>query len=111
MVQIDRLKKVAVDGKVERLQNEKRRMEWLAGAANRRQDLAVHSQKMRARQVRRSQMGYTDDLSSSEEECYDLCYDNVSNGGASRHLEYDEKMEQQFSGSQYANVTDFSNMY
>ena len=53
----------------------------------------------------------SDDLSSSEEECYDLCYDNVSNGGASRHLEYDEKMEQQFSGSQYANVTDFSNMY
>ena len=56
-------------------------------------------------------MGYTDDLSSSEEECYDLCYDNVLNGGASRHLEYDEKMEQQLSGSQYANVTDFSNMY
>jgi hypothetical protein len=111
MVQIDRLKKVAVDGKVERLQSERRRMEWLAGAANRRQDLAVHSQKMRARQVRRSQMGYTDDLSSSEEECYDLCYDNVLNGGASRHLECDEKMEQQLSGSQYANVTDFSNMY
>ena len=58
-------------------------MEWLAGAANRRQDLAVHSQKMRARQVRGSQMGYTNDLSSSEEECHDLCYDNVSNGGVS----------------------------
>ena len=56
-------------------------------------------------------MGYTDVLSSSEEECYDRCYDNVSNEGASRHLEYAEKMDQQFSGSQYANVTDFSNMY
>ena len=43
-------------------------MEWLAGAANRRQDLAVHGQEMMARLVRKSQMGYTDDLSSSEEE-------------------------------------------
>jgi len=112
MVQIDKLRKVAVDGKVARLQNEKRRIEWLAGAADRRQDLAVHDQKKRARQRKRGQMGYTDDLSSTEEECYDLCYDNVSNGGASRHLEYDEKTEQQyFSGSQYANVMDFSNFY
>ena len=87
-------------------------MEWLAGATNRRQDLAVHRQEMMARQVRRSQMGYVDDLSSSEEECYDLYYDNVSNVGATRHLEYDEEMRQQyFSGSQYANVTDFSNFH
>ena len=58
MVQIDKLRKVAVDGKVARLQNEKHRIEWLAGAADRRQDLAVHDQKKRARQRKRGQMGF-----------------------------------------------------
>ena len=116
MVMIDRLRKVAVDGKGERLESENRRIEWFAGATNRRQELAVHDNKQRARQRKRAEMRYTDDLSSTEEEGYDLCYDNVSNGGATHHLEYDnneyEKMRQQYcSGSQYANVTDFSNVH
>ena len=90
----------------------------LADVANRRQELAVHDNKQRARQRKRAQLGYTDDLNSTEEEGYDLCYDNVhvSNRGATRHLEYDnseyEKMRQQYcSGSQYENVTDFSNVH
>ena len=49
MVQIDRLRKVAVDGKGEWLESEIRRIKWLAGATNRRQELAVHDNKQRAR--------------------------------------------------------------
>ena len=64
-----------------------------------------------------------DGQGENTEDCYDLCYDNVSNEGAIRQfegrskilygdLEYDEKMRQRyFSGSQCANVTDFSNVY
>jgi hypothetical protein len=111
MAQMDRLKKIAAEGKSERLQAEKRRIEWLAGATDRRQELAVHDKRQRALQRKRAQMGYTDDLSSTEEECYDLCYDNVSNGGVTCHLEYDnseyEKMRHRYcSGSQY----EFSNV-
>ena len=64
-----------------------------------------------------------DGQGENTEECYDLCYDNVSNEGAIRQfggrskmlygdLEYDEKTRQRyFSGSQCANVTDFSNVH
>ena len=39
MTQMDRLRKIAAEGKSERLQAEKRRIEWLAGAIDRRQEL------------------------------------------------------------------------
>jgi hypothetical protein len=172
IAQMQRFKRVALDGKSGRFEAEKHLAEWHAGAAERARDKQVYGEERRARQVRRRQVGYTDDLSSSEEEeretystivarrglvmdktrlrgphcyheknamicvedyhdgqedsieeCYDLCYDNVSNGGATRlsegrskilygDLEYDERMRQRyFSGSKYANVTDFSNVH
>ena len=62
-----------------RVQNEKRRIEWLAGAANRRQGLATHDKKKRALQKKRGQIGHAVDLSSTAQrkmianDCMDDC--------------------------------------
>ena len=83
MAQMDRLRKIADEGKSERLQAERHKIEWFAGAADRAKLImsAVHNQKMRARQVRRRQMGYIDDLSSSEDDAHNNCSATVARRG------------------------------
>ena len=79
MVQMQRFKRIAADGKSGKFEAEKHLAEWHAGAADRARDRRVYGEERRARQARSKQLcrrregAYADpSCDSSSEECYDL---------------------------------------